>query len=78
MEDGNSSAPVNASDRSKKKRSNLLVSILGAAFGVQSSKVQERDFEQRSAWPFIIGGLVFGLIFVLTLVFVVKAVLANA
>ena len=55
----------------------LIGSILAAAFGVQSSKARERDFSQRSPWPFIIGGVLFGIIFVVTLVLIVKMVLPD-
>ena len=55
----------------------LAGSILGAAFGVQSSKSQERDFKQRNPKAYIIGGIIFGVLFVLTIVFVVNMVLSN-
>ena len=55
----------------------LVGTILAAAFGVQSSKARERDFSQRSPWPFIIGGVVFGILFVLTLVFLVSMILPD-
>lgn len=55
----------------------LVGSILGAAFGVQSSRVRERDFSQRSPLPFIIGGLIFGVLFVTTLVVIVSVVLPD-
>ncbi len=53
-------------------------SVLAAAFGVQSSKNRERDFKHGSAMHFIIGGVVFTALFVLTIVVVVKLVLHNA
>jgi hypothetical protein len=55
----------------------LVRSILGAAFGVQSSKTHERDFKQASPAVFIIGGLVFAVIFVVTLVMIVNMVIAK-
>ncbi len=55
----------------------LVVSVLGAAFGVQSGKTQRRDFQQKSPWVFIFAGIVFGIGFVLTLVIIVKMVLAT-
>ncbi|GAA3949370.1 DUF2970 domain-containing protein [Allohahella marinimesophila] len=55
----------------------LIGSIFAAAFGVQSSKARERDFSQRSPLPFIIGGVLFGILFVVTLVVVVSMVLPD-
>ncbi|ABC29342.1 conserved hypothetical protein [Hahella chejuensis KCTC 2396] len=55
----------------------LVVSVLGAAFGVQSSKTRERDFKQADPKAYIIGGIVFGVLFVLTLALIVKLVLSN-
>jgi len=55
----------------------LVGSILGAAFGVQSSKSQERDFKQRNPKVYIIGGIIFGVLFVLTIIIVVNVVLNN-
>lgn len=56
----------------------LLTSILGAALGVQSTKTQERDFQQASPKVFIIGGIIFGVVFVLTLALLVKFILSQA
>ena len=55
----------------------LLRSIVGAAFGVQSSEVQEEDFRTSSPWPYVIGGLLFTLLFILTLLWVVSRVLES-
>ena len=54
----------------------LVLSALAAAFGVQSRKNLEDDFAQRSPLPFIVAGIVFTAAFVLTLVLVVRLVLA--
>ena len=55
----------------------LVISILGAALGVQSAKTQERDFQQASPKVFIIGGIIFGIVFVLVLVLLVKIILSQ-
>ncbi|TVP54876.1 MAG: DUF2970 domain-containing protein [Halomonadaceae bacterium] len=55
----------------------LVVSILGAALGVQSSKVREQDFNSSSPMPYIIGLIVFGIIFVLSIALVVSLVLRS-
>ncbi len=56
----------------------LVISVLGAAFGVQSSKAQQRDFQQKSPTVYIVGGIIFGVLFVLTIAIVVKIVLSSA
>jgi hypothetical protein len=53
-------------------------SVLAAAFGVQSSANRQRDFKHGKARNFIIAGLVFTALFVLTLVLVVRLVLRHA
>lgn len=55
-----------------------FLSVLAAALGVQSKTNLEKDFQQSSPLPFILAGLVFTVIFVLTLVLVVKVVLKYA
>lgn len=56
----------------------VIKSVLAAAFGVQSSKNRERDFNHGSHKVFIITGIVFTLLFILTVVFVVRVVLSQA
>ena len=53
----------------------LLKSTLSAFIGVQSSANRERDFKHGKMSHFIWMGLLFGLVFVLTLVGVVQLVL---
>jgi hypothetical protein len=55
----------------------VVASIVAAAFGVQSSRARERDFAQGNYRHFIVGGIVFTVLFVLTLVLVVRMVLAE-
>ena len=55
-----------------------MSSVLAAAFGVQSSKNRERDFKQGKARHFIIGGIIFTLLFMLSVYTVVQTVLSNA
>jgi len=54
----------------------LIMSILGAAFGVQNSETQQRDFQQASPIAYIVGGIVFGVLFVVTLILLVKYILS--
>ncbi|MFL0802792.1 MAG: DUF2970 domain-containing protein [Agarilytica sp.] len=55
----------------------LSLSVLAAAVGVQNRKNLEQDFEQSSPFPYIIAGIVFTVVFMLTLIFVVKLVLSE-
>ncbi len=56
----------------------VVRSIAAAAFGVQSSRNKERDFTHGNYRHFIIGGIVFTVIFVLTVALVVSLVLERA
>ena len=54
----------------------VMGSVMAAAFGVRSRKFQERDFQSRSAAPFIVGGILFTLLFVGALVLIVNWVMS--
>jgi len=54
----------------------LLLSTLSAFIGVQSNVNRERDFRYGKISHFILIGLLFGLVFVFTLVTVVKFVMS--
>jgi len=64
----------------KKKISPLsfMGSIFAAWFGVQTKANRERDFEQGKFHHFVIGGLVFAVLFVLFVVGIVKVVMHFA
>ena len=53
-----------------------MSSVIAASFGVQSRKNKERDFEQGSISGFVAAALIFTVLFVLTLVVIVRVVLA--
>lgn len=53
----------------------VFTSVVAAAFGVQSSKNRERDFTRGNPVAFIVAGLLFTVLFVLTLVGAVYLVL---
>lgn len=55
----------------------LVKSILAAAVGVQSNKNRQRDFQQGSPLAFIIGGIIFTLLFIAAVATVVGVVLSN-
>ncbi len=59
----------------KPTRLQVAWSVIAAAFGVQSSKNRERDFSHGDPATFIIAGLGFTVLFVLTLVGIVYLVL---
>ena len=53
-------------------------STAAAAFGVQNRANRERDFKRGKPLQFIIAGIIFTALFVLTIVLVVRVVLSNA
>ena len=56
----------------------LVASALSAAIGVQSEKNRQRDFSQGNYRHFIIIGIVLTVVFVLTVIAVVRLVLSTA
>ncbi|HEB28729.1 MAG TPA: DUF2970 domain-containing protein [Porticoccus sp.] len=55
----------------------IVFSTLAAFFGVQSNKNRERDFKYGSIYVYIVSGLIFTIVFILTVISVVKFVLHN-
>tara|TARA_R110002072_G_scaffold64_13_gene480 strand:- start:14987 stop:15211 length:225 start_codon:yes stop_codon:yes gene_type:complete len=53
----------------------VMMSVFAAAVGIQSAKNRERDFNQSSPMPYIVGGIIFTVLFVLSIVTVVALVL---
>ena len=53
----------------------MQVSVLAAAIGVQNQKNKERDFEHGNPVVFIFAGLIFTVLFVLSLIGIVMLVL---
>ena len=51
-------------------------SILAAAFGVQSQRARERDFNHGNPWVFILGGLGFTILLIVTLIVVVQIIIS--
>jgi hypothetical protein len=52
----------------------VVRSVFAAAIGVQSEKNRKEDFQSTSIWPFIVGGIVFTVLFVLVLILLVSIV----
>jgi len=69
-------------DTGKKKGGITPLSFLGSLFagwfGVQTEANRQRDFEHGKFSHFIIGGIVFAILFVLFVVMVVQIVLKTA
>lgn len=66
-----------SSQRSKPGFASLVVSTLAAAFGVQTDKNRERDFQHGNIYSFIAAGVIFTALFVVGTVFLVKFILAT-
>lgn len=56
----------------------LLLSVLGALFGVQSRDRLERDFASGRPWRYVAAGLVATAVFVVVVILVVRLVLRAA
>lgn len=56
----------------------LVGTVLCAAFGVQSSKNRERDFTYGKASTFVMSGIIFSVLFIITLSTIVHLVLKLA
>jgi len=56
----------------------VVLSVLAAMIGVQSSKNRERDFAKGRPAAYIIVGIIMTVLFILTLWTVVSIVLSNA
>ncbi len=54
----------------------LVISVFGAAFCVQTEATRQRDFNSSRPIPYIIAGIIFTVLFVLTIIGVVSLVLA--
>jgi len=57
---------------------NVLKSTVFAACGIQSKANRERDFEHGKPSTFIIAGIIFVLVFILSIVGIVKLVMTLA
>jgi hypothetical protein len=66
---------TNQQDSKKPGFLEVVMSVLAAALGVQSSRNRERDFTHGDPVVFIVAGLIFTVAFVLTIVGIVYLVL---
>ena len=56
----------------------VIQSVLAAAFGVQTEAARKRDFTRGNPLAYIIGGIVFTVLLIVTLVAIVRIVLSQA
>lgn len=54
----------------------IIQSTLAAAFGVQSSKNREQDFQHGNIWVYIASGIIFTAIFIFTVLMLVRLALS--
>lgn len=50
----------------------LILSLLAGAVGVQSNKNRERDFQEGDIRKFVLGGVIFTILFILILIAIVN------
>lgn len=78
----NESSLDNSPESPKKEKGtgfwSTIQSVLGAMFGVQSEEQREKDFEKGSAVQFIVGGIIFVVVFILTILYFVNSALESA
>lgn len=58
--------------------SRIIRSTLAGAIGVQSNKNREEDFKNGNIWVYIVSGIIFTALFILTITTVVKIALSAA
>ena len=56
----------------------VVQSVLAAAFGVQSEAKRQKDFQHGRPSDYIAIGIVFVILFIVTLVLIVRSVLSSA
>ncbi|MAH73489.1 MAG: hypothetical protein CBC09_05670 [Cellvibrionales bacterium TMED49] len=62
----------------KHRFSDVLRTIVFAAFGVNSNKNREHDFRNANPLHLIIGGVIFMICFITTIALIVSIVLSNS
>tara|TARA_R110000822_G_scaffold60287_4_gene150199 strand:+ start:37004 stop:37237 length:234 start_codon:yes stop_codon:yes gene_type:complete len=67
-----------SNDEKKPSFWQIVFSTLAAFLGVQSNKNRERDFKYGNIYVYIVSGLIFTIMFIFTVVSVVKLVIHNA
>lgn len=67
--------PKTSTEPTKPGFAAIVLSTLAAAFGVQTDKNRQRDFQQGNIYSFIAAGIIFTGLFVLATVLLVQLVL---
>jgi hypothetical protein len=62
----------------KRKLISFALSILAAGVGIQSDKNREHDFANGSPLAFVVGGIIFTLLFIVSVATIVGLVLSNS
>lgn len=50
----------------------IILSTLAAFIGIQNDRNREQDFQQKSILPYMISGIFFATVFILSLVLIAK------
>ncbi len=74
----NTQTEKNQVEKTKITPFSFMASIIAAWFGVQTRANRERDFQHGKFHHFVIGGIVFAVLFVLFVVGIVKVVMHFA
>lgn len=70
--------PEKTENKKKVPLLSIMSSVVAASFGVQTKKNRERDFEQGKFHHFVIGGVVFAVLFIFFIIGIVKVVMHFA
>ena len=70
--------PEKTENKKKVPLLSIMSSVVAASFGVQTKKNRERDFEQGEFHHFVIGGVVFAVLFIFSIIGIVKVVMHFA
>ena len=82
MSNTESPKPENENNDENQQRSpgplSIIQSVIAAAFGVQSEKKRQQDFQQGKPGDYILYGIIFTVIFIVTLIMVVNHIVDSA
>jgi len=68
---------INSKQPKKASLLDVVKSVAASVFGIQSAANREKDFQQGSVVPYIVVGVIFVALLILTLVFIVSLVLPG-
>tara|TARA_R110001606_G_scaffold338092_1_gene486175 strand:+ start:237 stop:434 length:198 start_codon:yes stop_codon:yes gene_type:complete len=64
-------------DNTKSGLWDVVKSVAASVFGVQSSANRERDFKQQSFMPFVVVGVIFFIILIVSLILIVSVIIPD-